>query len=258
MGRPLSDHPARIRGRTRTLVHQTGALHAGGNAGMQSRAPTAAGLCWSSQRNPVAPKRRIQPARVFDPPGAEIDSGDFSDARSGRIILARAARTDDFDDAGPEKPGRRVAVGPDTANRSSIKKKRYPGGFLNLVGANSMAGLSSRPVPVVIMDEVDAALRATRGASNPTRLASARTTAFFDRKEIFLSSPSNDSDETGILQMWEDSSRGRLETQCPNPLCAHWQVLQWERMDFDAVKLSCVRMRRGIQPMGMEWTRRGV
>ena len=30
-----------------------------------------------------------------------------------------------------------VAVGPDTANRSSIKKKRYPGGFLNLIGANS-------------------------------------------------------------------------------------------------------------------------
>jgi phage terminase large subunit GpA-like protein len=134
-----------------------------------------------------------------------------------------------------------VAVGPDTANRSSIKKKRYPGGFLNLVGANSMAGLSSRPVPVVIMDEVDAALRATRGASNPTKLASARTTAFFDRKEIFLSSPSNDADETGILQMWEDSSRGRLETQCPNPECQHWQVLEFERMDLDAVKLSCVQ-----------------
>ena len=72
-----------------------------------------------------------------------------------------------------------VAVGPDTANRSSIKKKRYPGGFLNLVGANSMAGLSSRPVPVVIMDEVDAALRATRGASNPTKLASSADDGLF-------------------------------------------------------------------------------
>jgi Phage terminase large subunit gpA, ATPase domain len=39
-------------------------------------------------------------------------------------------------------------------DRSSTKKKRYPGGFLNLVGANSTAGLSSRPVPIVIMDEV--------------------------------------------------------------------------------------------------------
>ena len=149
-----------------------------------------------------------------------------------------------------------VAVGPDTANRSSIKKKRYPGGFLNLVGANSMAGLSSRPVPVVIMDEVDAALRATRGASNPTKLASARTTAFFDRKEIFLSSPSNDSDETGILQMWEDSSRGRLETQYPNPACGHWQVLEWERMHLDSGEALLRRVRRSIQPMGMERTRR--
>ena len=148
-----------------------------------------------------------------------------------------------------------VAVGPDTANRSSIKKKRYPGGFLNLVGANSMAGLSSRPVPVVIMDEVDAALRATRGASNPTKLASARTTAFFDRKEIFLSSPSNDADETGILQMWEDSSRGRLETQCPNLGCGHWQVLEWERMDMGTVKLSCVECGEAFNQW--EWNGRG-
>jgi phage terminase large subunit GpA-like protein len=133
-----------------------------------------------------------------------------------------------------------VGMGPAaTINRSSIKKKRYPGGFLNLVGANSTSGLSSRPVPIVLMDEVDDCIRNAGQAGNPTRLLSARTTTFPDKKEIFISSPSNEAEETGIIQMWEDSTQGWLETQCPNPQCAHWQVLEFERMDLDSATLAC-------------------
>ena len=134
-----------------------------------------------------------------------------------------------------------VAVGPDTANRSSIKKKRYPGGFLNFGGANSAAGLSSRPVPVVLMDEVDSCVKNAGSSGDPTRLLTARTSAFVDKKEIFLSSPSNNEDETGILQLWHDSNQGVLETQCPNPECGTWQVLEWERMDLESVKVACVK-----------------
>ena len=43
-----------------------------------------------------------------------------------------------------------VQVGPDTQNRSSVKRKRFHGGFLNFGGTNSAAGLSSRPVPIVL------------------------------------------------------------------------------------------------------------
>jgi phage terminase large subunit GpA-like protein len=124
-------------------------------------------------------------------------------------------------------------------NTSSVKKKRYPGGFLNLVGANSTSGLSSRPVPIVIMDEVDDCVRNAGQAGNPIRLLSARTTTFADKKEIFISSPSLDVEETGIVQMWEDSTQGWLETQCPNEKCEHWQVLEWERMDLDSATLCC-------------------
>jgi phage terminase large subunit GpA-like protein len=134
-----------------------------------------------------------------------------------------------------------VAVGPDTANRSSIKKKRYPGGFLNFGGANSAAGLSSRPVPVVLMDEVDSCIKNAGSSGDPTRLLTARTSAFVDKKEIFLSSPSNNEDENGILQLWHDSNQGVLETQCPNSACEAWQVLEWERMDLESAKVACVK-----------------
>jgi phage terminase large subunit GpA-like protein len=132
-----------------------------------------------------------------------------------------------------------VAVGPDTANRSSLKKKRYPGGFLNFGGANSAAGLSSRPVPVVLMDEVDSCINNAGSSGDPTRLLTPRTSAFVDKKEIFLSSPSNSEDENGILQLWHDSNQGVLETQCPG--CGAWQVLKWERMDLESVKVACVK-----------------
>jgi Phage terminase large subunit (GpA) len=51
--------------------------------------------------------RGAQSAGVFDPPGSEIDPGDLSDPRSGRVILPGAARADDLHDASLEKPGRR-------------------------------------------------------------------------------------------------------------------------------------------------------
>ena len=55
--------------------------------------------------------------------------------------------------------------------------------------------------------------------------------------------------------MWEDSSRGRLETQCPNLECGAWQVLEWERMDMGTVKLSCVQCDEAFNQW--EWNGRG-
>jgi phage terminase large subunit GpA-like protein len=130
-----------------------------------------------------------------------------------------------------------VVSGPTVRDRSSVKSKRYPGGFLILTGANSVSGLSSRAVPMVLMDEVDACIENAGPGGNPTRLLAARATTFSDRKEIFLSSPLNAPEESGILQMWESSSRGRLETKCPE--CGAFQVLTWERMDVEKALLAC-------------------
>jgi hypothetical protein len=62
-----------------------------------------------------------------------------------------------------------------------------------------------------------------------------------DKKEIFISSPSNNEDENGILQLWHDSNQGSLETQCPNAACGAWQVLEWERMDLESGQVTCVK-----------------
>lgn len=122
---------------------------------------------------------------------------------------------------------------------STVKKKKYPGGFLNLVGANSATGLSSRPVPIVIVDEVDLCIKNANRQGNPVKLALSRTTTFFDKKEILLSSPSNDEGESGILPFWEDGTRARLEHSCPNVSCSQFQVLDFQRMDLESAHLAC-------------------
>lgn len=123
-------------------------------------------------------------------------------------------------------------------SRQTVRQKFFTGGAVHLVGANSVSGLSSRALPMTIMDEVDACIANSAGSGNPVKLLAARTTTFAaERKEIFLGSPINAPDETGVLQMWADSSRGQLETACPD--CGAWQVLAWERMDTAEALLAC-------------------
>jgi len=139
------------------------------------------------------------------------------------------------------------------SDRSTLRSKTYPGGVLNLVGANSVSGLSSRPVALAFMDEVDACVQNSGAGGNPIKLLTARTSTFSDsKKEIFLGSPSLSADETGILQLWEDSSRGRLETSCPK--CGHWQVLDFARMDTETARLECARC--GEPSSQWEWNGR--
>lgn len=125
------------------------------------------------------------------------------------------------------------------AKATTVFKKKYPGGFLNMCGANSTTGLSSRPVPIVIIDEVDLCIANSSRQGNPVKLALARTTTFFDRKEILLSSPSAEEGASGIIPFWEEGSQAKLERQCPNEQCGHWQVLDFDRMDIETATLAC-------------------
>jgi phage terminase large subunit GpA-like protein len=135
-----------------------------------------------------------------------------------------------------EGSSNRVTTG---SKATTVFKKKYPGGFLNMVGSNSTTGLSSRPVPIVIIDEVDLCIRNANRQGNPVKLALARTTTFFDRKEILLSSPSADEGESGIIPFWEEGSKAKLEHRCPNEQCGHWQVLDFDRMDIETATLAC-------------------
>jgi len=72
---------------------------------------------------------------------------------------------------------------------NTILMKVYPGGFLAMGGANSPAQLASRPVRILLCDEVDRYPDSAGTEGDPVKLGEKRTVTFWNRKKIFVSTP---------------------------------------------------------------------
>lgn len=91
-------------------------------------------------------------------------------------------------------------------------RKDYPGGPLILAGANSVSSLSSNPVAIVQIDEVDKYKVTKAGFSSD--LAFGRTTSFrYKAKCIAYSTPSI-AGSSEIWSMYEKSNQGVLIVTC--------------------------------------------
>jgi phage terminase large subunit GpA-like protein len=72
---------------------------------------------------------------------------------------------------------------------NTILMKVFPGGFLSMGGANSPAGLASRPIRILLCDEVDRYPDSAGTEGDPIQLAEKRTITFWNRKKIYVSTP---------------------------------------------------------------------
>lgn len=117
-----------------------------------------------------------------------------------------------------------------TSRKSSttIRMKHYPGGYLALVGANSPTGLASRPIRVLLCDEIDRYTPTKEG--DPLKLAMQRTTNFHNRKIIMVSTPT--IKEASPIETWYLKSDQR-EYYIPCPHCGHEHIWKWEYVKWD-------------------------
>lgn len=69
---------------------------------------------------------------------------------------------------------------------NTILKKNFPGGHITIVGANSATGLASRPIKVLLADEVDRYPGSAGTEGDPLSLAQKRQTTFWDKKTVML------------------------------------------------------------------------
>jgi len=124
----------------------------------------------------------------------------------------------------------------DVKSRSSgntLRHKVFPGGHITLAGANSPASLASRPVRVVLFDEVDRYPVSAGAEGDSVSLGRKRAATFWNRKILLTSTPTVKG-ASRIEYAYEASDQRRYWVPCPH--CEEFQVLMWRQVHWDKGK----------------------
>jgi phage terminase large subunit GpA-like protein len=106
----------------------------------------------------------------------------------------------------------------------------FTGGRLAIVGANSPAGLASRPVRIVVADEVDRFPVSAGSEGDPLALAAKRQGTFWNRKTLVGSTPTL-KETSAIWREWLASDMRHYHVPCH--ACGHAQALVWSNVRWD-------------------------
>lgn len=107
---------------------------------------------------------------------------------------------------------------------NTILSKIFPGGRLIMCGANSPAGLASRPVRILLADEVDRFPESAGGEGDPVDLAAKRMTTFWNRVMGLFSTPTNEG-ESRIADEYQTGTQEEWQYECPN--CGEYHALRY-------------------------------
>lgn len=113
---------------------------------------------------------------------------------------------------------------------NTLEHKVFPGGHVTIAGANSASSLSSRPIRVLLLDEVDRYPRSAGTEGDPVSLAMARTKRFWNRKIVMTSTPTL-TGFSRIATAFNESDRRHLWVACPG--CDRPQRLRWKSVVWD-------------------------
>lgn len=119
---------------------------------------------------------------------------------------------------------------------NTVLHKKFTGGHVTIVGANSPSSLASRPVRILLADEVDRYPPSAGEEGDPLSLAIKRTTTFWNRKMVFVSTPTIKG-YSRIEQEYENSTREEWKVACPH--CGEYQAFRWSQIRFDDGTMEC-------------------
>lgn len=122
------------------------------------------------------------------------------------------------------------------SNGNTILHKAFPGGYVQLIGANSPTNLAGRPIRILLCDEVDRYPASAGTEGDPLMLANKRTTTFWNKKRVYVSTPTIKG-ASRIEMEYEDSTHEEWNVACPS--CGELQPYEWERINFDSVTMTC-------------------
>ena len=164
---------------------------------------------------------------------------DFSKDRLQRMIDDCNALTPLFFDNGKTR----------NVNQT-ILSKFFVGGRVVLQGANSPAGLASRPIRILLCDEVDRFPNSAGDEGDPVSLAEKRQTTFFNYKTGIFSTPTVE----GVSRIDVEYNLGTQEEwrhQCPN--CGEWHFLNFRDMEVDSFEKVDEYKRKNVVVNSVKW-----
>jgi phage terminase large subunit GpA-like protein len=122
---------------------------------------------------------------------------------------------------------------PDPKSRDSgntLLLKEFPGGYLAMVGSNAPSGLASKPVRILLPDEVDAFDESAGTEGDPVGLAEIRGTTYWNFKIILTSTPRIKATSVIEPAFFKESDRRYYMVRCPH--CGFEQKLVWKRLRY--------------------------
>jgi phage terminase large subunit GpA-like protein len=126
-------------------------------------------------------------------------------------------------------------------SQNTILHKVFPGGQLTMIGANSPSELASRPIRLVLCDEVDRYPESAGEEGDPINLIWERSATFINRKLICCSTPTIQG-RSRIERLYELSDMRVHCAVCPH--CEHGEELKfenvkWQDNDPETAKYVC-------------------
>ena len=138
---------------------------------------------------------------------------------------------------------------------NTVLSKKFPGGNINIVGSNSASGLASRPIRILLCDEVDRYEASAGAEGDPISLAMKRTTTFWNRK-IFITSTPTIKGMSRIDVAFEESDKRYFHVPCPN--CNEkqrlvWEQIVWEKSKPETAQYICIHCESAIDENKKQW-----
>lgn len=121
----------------------------------------------------------------------------------------------------------KVAKAKSRDSENTLFHKKFPGGHLTIGGANSPAGLASRPIRYLLCDEIDRWEVTKEGHALP--LSRKRTQTFWNRKILKVSSPTYEG--VGIDAEYQNSDQ-QYEWHLACPDCGGHQFPQFRHFSW--------------------------
>lgn len=122
--------------------------------------------------------------------------------------------------------------------------KVFAGGHVTACGANSPSSLASRPCRLILCDEVDRYPPSAGTEGDPVSLAKKRSTTFWNRKIILVSTPT-EKGHSRIEQAYQESDQRKYFVKCPE--CEEDQVLRWANVHWEKDKPATANYVRALR-----------